>query len=147
MGRNSTRIFTAGDLEEDFDPGPVLNVRSSVSPDGREVSLRIDKEQQSPVSMSLSFGEACLIYHEMRTSLQLARGRNKMTLDLAQGAIDELLRTALRPAAIGFEVDASGDTFIVYIFEDHAPFAVKLSSAQLFEAEAQLRSLTRRRAN
>ncbi len=133
--------------EDNRDSGD-LNVKSKVSPDGYEVILDLARGDRPAYSTSLTFGDGCVLYHELRVSLLLAKRRQKMTINLAKKAIADLLRTALRPEAIGFQIDPeTGDIFIVYLFEQHAPFAVMVSEAQFQSAIAELHNLRKKKAN
>jgi len=124
-----------------------LNIRSSVSPDGRRIGFDMDRGKQHS-SMPMSFAEASLAYHELRVGLGIAKGRQLMTHDLAREAVADLIQTALRPKAICFQIDSvTGDTFVVYLFDEHAPFAVRLSPAQIQVAQGELASLRQRKSN
>lgn len=134
--------------DEDDRRGEDLHIRSKVSRDGRDIDFKVARGNEPFRALPMSFGEACLLYHELRVSLYVAKGRHRMTRELAKEAIADLLRTALQPSAIGFDIDAkTGDTIIVYMFEEHAPFAVRLPQAQLQKAICDLANLTQRRAN
>jgi hypothetical protein len=148
MGGAMRSIMVGEPWGEDDNRGEDLHFRSSVSRDGLGIDLNFNRGRERVTSLPMSFDEASLLFHELRAALSVAMGRHRMTHELAKETIASLLRTAIRPSRVSFEFDAkTGDTFVVYIFEEHAPFVVRMSQDQIQKAEKDLRQITRRHAN
>lgn len=128
--------------------GMEITARSAISHDGREVLLEITRNGRQFCVLPLNIGSGGILYHELRVGLQTAERRQRMTKRLAKEAIADILSAALRPEAIGFDIDPeSGDVFAVFLFSEHAPFAVQISAEMLQKAIADVQKLVKRRAN
>jgi hypothetical protein len=86
----SPRIVVIGDdvADDEAHEPEQFHADSSVSPDGRELDIEVIRDDQFVQALRLSFGEACSLYHELRVALQMAKGRQKMTLRLADAGRD-----------------------------------------------------------
>jgi len=78
----------------------------------------------------------------------MAERRQKMTKFMTKDAIANISRSAIRPNRIGIEFDAAtGDYLFVYLFDDHAPFAVRVSSEMTHKALADIGEVIHRSSN
>ncbi|ESY89055.1 hypothetical protein X739_00750 [Mesorhizobium sp. LNHC220B00] len=124
-----------------------LKLLASVAHDGKEATFQVSRGEGSRSGFHVSFGEAANFYHEVRHVTHVMTDRQQMAT-LGHDAIADLLRTALCPDSIDFKVDvASGDTFAIYQFTEHAPFVVRMTPQQLHDARLHLHQATRRSTN
>ncbi|HMM73248.1 MAG TPA: hypothetical protein PKC22_13680 [Rhodocyclaceae bacterium] len=123
-----------------------LKLYSNISPGGDSVRVVISRGGRE-LRQLLSFGEASNLYHEVRFATRVMTDRQRMTLRKGEDALEDIIRTAIRPDSICFTFDRmSGEVLVIYQFHEHAPFCVRMSQEQLGTAmESLQRTMDRAR--
>lgn len=102
-----------------------------ISPEGDSAEFTVQHEGKENIKVSVQFSLMSMLYHEVRYAAQLMIYRQRMKLDKGIEKMLELCATALRPSTTEVVVDKeTGDRLVIYQFSEHAPFCVRMSSAE-----------------
>jgi hypothetical protein len=122
----------------------LLMLRASVSPDGDAARFAVHFTNGRPFRVEIGAGEFPAWFAEMRHASALLVARQRLTLDRGAARLLELCDTAVHPAGSDIIPDpVTGDRVLLFQFHEHAPFAVRLSPADLLFHLQQVAGATR----
>jgi hypothetical protein len=126
----------------------ITALRSTVDHEGAATNFALRLTSGQSLNIQIPFRDMSGIFAEINHAATLMLNRQRLHLDRGASAILELFETALHPTTIEPMIDPiSLDRLFLFQFDDHAPFAVRLSVMETFQAQMRYAQFCARSMN